>query len=79
MWGVELWIDRGRRLLRYPNLRFLGISKTTILKAQDLMEKYKLNPRDAIHAATAIENKIDTMVSYDRDFDNVIEIRRIEP
>lgn len=43
------------------------------------MEKYKLKPRDAIHAATAIENKINTMVSYDRDFDNVIEIRRIEP
>lgn len=43
------------------------------------MEKHRLKPRDTIHAATALENKINTIVSYDRDFDSLIEVKRIEP
>lgn len=43
------------------------------------MEKYKLRPRDAIHASVALENKISTLVSFDRDFDLVGEIKRVEP
>jgi predicted nucleic acid-binding protein len=43
------------------------------------MERYGLRPRDAIHAATAIENKITTIVSYDRGFDSVGGLKRIEP
>jgi len=46
-------------------LKLLGIRKTTILKAQEIMEKYKLKPRDAIHIAVALENKITTIVSYE--------------
>ena len=43
------------------------------------MEEYKLRPRDAVHAAAALENKITTIVSYDKDFDLIHEIKRIEP
>ena len=35
------------------------------------MEKYGLKPRDALHAATALENKITTIVSCDEDFDKL--------
>ncbi|MGP3667891.1 MAG: type II toxin-antitoxin system VapC family toxin [Candidatus Bathyarchaeota archaeon] len=72
--GNELSLEYGRKFLR-----FFGVRKTTILKAQDLMEKHRLKPRDTIHAATALENKINTIVSYDRDFDSLIEVKRIEP
>ena len=77
--GVEASVNQGRKFLKFPNLKILGIRKTTILKAQEIMEKYKLKSRDAIHAATAIENKITTIVSYDRDFESIGELRRIEP
>jgi predicted nucleic acid-binding protein len=77
--GVEASVALGRKFLRFPNLKILGIRKTTILKAQEVMEKYRLRPRDAIHAATAIENKITTIVSYDRGFDSVSGLKRIEP
>jgi predicted nucleic acid-binding protein len=43
------------------------------------MGKYRLRPRDSIHAATAIENKITTIISYDRGFDGVSGLKRIEP
>ena len=43
------------------------------------MEKYKIKPRDAIHAAIALENGIETIVSYDRDFDKLEEIKRLDP
>jgi predicted nucleic acid-binding protein len=77
--GVEASVALGRKFLRFPNLKILGIRKTTILKAQEVMERYGLRPRDAIHAATAIENKITTIVSYDRGFDSVGGLKRIEP
>jgi len=43
------------------------------------MEKYELKPRDAFHAATALENKIRTIVSYDEGFDKLNMIKRVEP
>jgi predicted nucleic acid-binding protein len=79
LFGVDLSSDLGRKFLVFPNLRFSGVKRATVFKAQEIVEKYKLTPRDAIHAAAAIENKITTIVSYDKDFDILNEIRRIEP
>jgi predicted nucleic acid-binding protein len=61
------------------NLKFLMVKSTTVFKAQEIAEKYRLKPRDAIHAAAAIENKVSTIVSYDKDFDIIDEIKRIKP
>lgn len=77
--GTSISINQGRKLLSFPNLRILPVKRTTTLKAQDLMEEYGLKPRDALHAAIALENKITTVVSYDEDFDKLKEIKRIEP
>ncbi|MBS7611566.1 type II toxin-antitoxin system VapC family toxin [Candidatus Bathyarchaeota archaeon] len=79
IFGVGFSIIEEKRLLSFPNLKFLGMRKTTILKAQEVMEKYKLRPRDAIHVSVVLENKISTLVSFDRDFDLISEIRRIKP
>jgi len=70
---------RGRLFLEFPNLRLLAVKRSTILNAQRLMDEYGLKPRDAIHAAAALENRIDTIVSYDKDFDEVRELKRVEP
>ena len=77
--GVDISLSQGRKFLTFPNLKLLGVRKTTVLKAQEIMEKYRLRPRDAIHVAVALENKITTMVSYDKDLDQVSEIKRVEP
>lgn len=79
LFGIEISMDEARKFLNFPNLRMLGMRRSTIVRAQELAERYKVKPRDAIHAAVALENKIKTIVSYDEEFDAIDEIRRIEP
>ncbi|MEM1959946.1 MAG: type II toxin-antitoxin system VapC family toxin [Candidatus Nitrosocaldus sp.] len=77
--GVERAIEQGKMLLRFPNLKILSINKATIIKAQELMERYRLKPRDALHIAVALENRLNRIASYDKDLDGVDGIERIEP
>lgn len=79
LFGVENSVNEGKKFLGFPNLTVLGVRKSTVFKAQELVERYRVKPRDAVHAAVALENKIGTIVSYDEDFDEINEIRRIEP
>lgn len=79
VFGFDFSADESKKFLIFPNLRLLGVKKSTVFRAQELVEKYKMRPRDAIHAAVALENKITTIVSYDKDFDEMNEIKRIEP
>lgn len=79
IFGLEPSLEQGRKLLGFPNLKLLGVRKGVVLRAQEIMEKYSLKPRDALHAATALENRITTIVSYDEDFDKVKEVKRTEP
>lgn len=75
----EISILEGEKFLRFPNLIFLDAKKDVIQKAQQLIEKYDLNPRDAIHIASAIHIRLKEIVSEDSDFDVVKEIKRISP
>lgn len=79
IFGLEPSLEQGKKLLGFPNLKLLGVRKGVVLMAQELMEEYSLKPRDALHAAAALQNGITTIVSYDGDFDKVKEIRRTEP
>ncbi|MGH9368660.1 MAG: PIN domain-containing protein [Thermoanaerobaculia bacterium] len=43
-------------------------------------QKYpKLSVRDAVHAASMLRNGLKRVISVDADFDQIREIRRIEP
>ncbi|MBI4214908.1 type II toxin-antitoxin system VapC family toxin [archaeon] len=66
----------GRSLLNMPNLRFIEVNEAVTLKALDLMEQYKLDPRDSIHAASMLIRGITQIISNDTDFDRVKEITR---
>ena len=57
--GEEEARKKGRLFLEFPNLRLLAVKRSTILNAQRLMDKYGLKPRDAIHAAAALEKRIE--------------------
>jgi len=77
---VSGWDDAkkaGSKLLLFPNLRIFGVDKKTIDRAQVLIERYDLKPRDAIHAASAIQNATKSIVTNDDDFDVVGELNRI--
>src|SRR3989338_4105391 len=71
--------EQSKLFLRLPGIIFFPATKEVIAKAQEIVELYRLDPRDAIHAATAILNKCDSIVSDDKDFDSVKGLKRIMP
>ncbi len=82
-WNLRKPLGRGaalttsRDFLRMPGLRTLPLSDREWELAIELMEKVKgLRPNDALHAATALEAGIGTIVSADPDFDEVHNLRR---
>jgi predicted nucleic acid-binding protein len=69
-------IAQGRKLLGFPNLKFINADENVLTQAQTLMDKYKLSPRDSIHVASALVRNIKAVISDDADFDQVQEIKR---
>src|SRR3989344_9268627 len=67
--NAQIAIEEGKNFLEFPNLLLLKIDEKIINKAQELIDTYNLRPRDAIHAASAILNDIDEIVTDDNDFD----------
>jgi hypothetical protein len=51
-------LGTGKKISKLSNLKFLIVKRTTIFKAQEIAEKYRLKPRDDTNAAAAIENKV---------------------
>ena len=76
--GRDSALIEGKKFLSFPNLIFLKVDEGVIFLAQDLLTKYNLNPRDAIHAASALSNNINEIISDDSDFDQIKEIKRIK-
>jgi uncharacterized protein len=70
-------VNQGKKLLGFPNLKFISTDNSVISHAQRLSEKYKINPRDAIHLASALEKKITEIVSDDSELDKLKEIKRV--
>ena len=70
-------IKQGRDFFKLPNILFLNATPGVISKSQELMENYGLKPRDAIHAATALNSNIIKIASDDADFNKVREIKRV--
>jgi uncharacterized protein len=75
--GRDLAVAEGKRFLEFPGLKFLRVDGPVVSRAQDLVAKYEIKPRDAIHAACALENGIREMISDDPDFDDVKELKRV--
>jgi predicted nucleic acid-binding protein len=67
----------GAKFLQFPHLTFIEVDLPLLAKAQDLADRYGLLPRDAVHAASALQETADQFVSDDEDFDRVRELRRV--
>ncbi len=75
--GKDIALREGEKFLYFPNLSFLKVDQAVIFEAQNFMKKYSLNPRDAIHAASAFLNHAKEIISDDPDFDSIAELKRL--
>lgn len=74
--GRPAALEQGRRLMALP-VRLLDVKATDVQEALRLMARYpSLKPRDAIHAAVALNAGLFSIVSDDPDFDAVRELTR---
>ncbi len=74
--GKEIAEKQGSKFLKMPNLELISTTKDIITKSQEIFVKYQINPRDAIHAASAMSINAD-IISEDSDFDKIKGIKRI--
>lgn len=76
------WAE-GRRLLQLVEQvlpRVLPVTGEVMRRAAELLDAYpSLLARDAVHAAVVFEEGLAALCSYDRDFDVVRGLRRVEP
>ena len=72
--GLEKALETVEAMLYYPNLDIIPADREIILSAMQIIRESNLAPRDAIHAATALAEKVDCIVSTDRHFEKVKEL-----
>ena len=72
--GVDVSREKGKEFLAFPRLQLVDVTLKIINKAQDLLEKYSIKPRDAIHLAAAISCNVDKILTLDDDFKGIIEL-----
>ncbi len=66
-------------LSEIKNLTILNPDLKTILDSLEFMKRYDLDFDDALVVGSMVSNKIKTLVSFDKHFDKVKEIKRVEP
>jgi hypothetical protein len=74
--SIEDAINAGEAFLNFPNMKLTAVDGELLALALKLIKKYKLDPRDSIHAATAILEKAETIISTDSHFDKIKEMQR---
>ena len=68
--------DLARRVLPLT----IPIDQEVTDRARELMDQYpRLIARDAVHAAVVLTRELDGIATYDRDFDGIRGVKRIEP
>jgi predicted nucleic acid-binding protein len=60
------------------NIEIIDFDANLFFEALKRSGKYRLKISDLVHYTTALLNSCSSIISYDRDFDN-LEIKRIEP
>ena len=67
------------KLMSSKGIRIYSVNMTDRLNALNHMKKYNFDYEDSIILQSALSTKCKEIVSFDRHFDKVKEIRRIEP
>ncbi len=69
-------ISAGEAFLNMPGLHLVDVNQDLLALSIDIMKRYKTDPRVSIHAATAITQKANIIISEDSDFDRIRELKR---
>jgi uncharacterized protein len=70
-------VSQARRL--QAGLHVHAFDPTVLTRALDLVAHTSLRGRDSVHAASAMVNGFDAIVTADTDFDGIPGLRRIDP
>jgi predicted nucleic acid-binding protein len=80
--AIRRWAD-GRRVYDLTRQLFpsvLPVTADVLDRARQLLDRdTRIMARDALHAAVALMHGLDAICSYDRDFDRIPGITRLEP
>jgi len=80
--AIGRW-DEGKRLYDLTRRLFpevLPITAVILDRARTLLDAHTtIMARDALHAAVVLEERLESICSYDRDFDRIAGIVRVEP
>lgn len=71
-------IDAVNALSQLKNVEWVPVSPRVCLEASILIERYRLSPFDAYHAATALSRDA-VILSTDHAYDRVAGINRVNP
>ena len=74
--NLEIAFETCEALLNFPNIEIVPANRETAISAVRIIRECGLRPRDALHAATAIAEKADCIVSTDSHFDRVKGLKR---
>ena len=74
--GTDIAVKNLEAFLTIPNMRFIDVNGAVIWRALELIRKYNIIPRDAIHAATAFVVGAETIFSQDNNFDGIKGLKR---
>ncbi len=80
--SIKRW-DDGKKVYDLARQIFgvvIPITSANLDRARELLDEHPLlMARDALHAAVMLVEGMDELCSYDRDFDKVRGVRRVEP
>jgi predicted nucleic acid-binding protein len=74
--GIDQALAAGEAFISMPRLNLVSTDEEVLRTALDLMKRYAFDPRDSIHAASAIQCKADSLLSTDEHFDRLKELPR---
>ncbi len=74
--GTKIALKNLEAFLTMPNMRFFNVDDSVIWRSLELIKEYRILPRDAIHAATALIAGAETIYSEDADFDKIKGMKR---
>ncbi len=65
-----------KAILSLP-IKWLSIDESSIIRMVDILENTNIDPRDALHIACMLNNGLSTILSEDKDFDRIKNVKRI--
>ena len=61
------------------DIPILQVDSTDVREGVDIFDKYRISPYDCVHVAVMKREGIKEIVSADREFDKVEDIKRLDP